>query len=218
MTVHDLYNINPRAVWPGLLSLELIVGGAAAMWFFLPEHGVWTVRIIRGAVALLLLLAAVQCRFALLYLFYPLYLDFAEPQTAAVSWLVWHGHSLYPPLATGDLYAPVFGPILYQLNGAALLLLGPSIFASKLPGVLAFAAAEGLVFLCRAERRASVAGADDHRRAVRGAGGVRTASFRLRGTRRSLAVPAGGGCYPGGHPAADPYRRGGAGCAGRACR
>ena len=68
-------------------------------------------------------------------------------QVAAASWLGWEGHPLYPPLDGGDLYGVPYGPALFHVTGLFLWLFGPSIAASKIGGVLAFAAAHVLSYL-----------------------------------------------------------------------
>jgi hypothetical protein len=74
------------------------------------------------------------------YLLYPNYFDPGLPEVASISWLWMRGHELYPDSATGDVYFPIYGPLTYLVNGIALLL-GPSIFVSKLPGVLSLGVA-----------------------------------------------------------------------------
>ena len=78
-----------------------------------------------------------------LYLLYPNYLDHFQATVASISWLWMQGHELYPDWTTGEVYGLVYGPVLFLINGMALLLLSPSIFASKLPGVLSLGAALG---------------------------------------------------------------------------
>jgi hypothetical protein len=74
------------------------------------------------------------------YLLYPNYFDHALPQVASISWLWMRGQELYPDLMTGDIYFPIYGPLTYLLNGMVLLL-APSIFVSKLSGVLSLGVA-----------------------------------------------------------------------------
>jgi hypothetical protein len=69
------------------------------------------------------------------YLLYPNYLDHMEPLVASISWEWMHGHVLYPNWTTGDAWISIFGPLLFLINGLPLLL-GPSIFSTKLVGVL----------------------------------------------------------------------------------
>lgn len=77
-----------------------------------------------------------------LYLAYPNYLDHGQATVASISWLWMHGHELYPNWTTGEIYGVIYGPVLFLINGMALLL-SQSIFASKLPGVLSLGAALG---------------------------------------------------------------------------
>jgi hypothetical protein len=82
-----------------------------------------------------------------LYLLYPSYLDPIQATVASTSWLWVRGHELYPDWTTGEVYSSVYGPVLFLINGMALLLLSPSIFASKLPGVLSLGAALGATWI-----------------------------------------------------------------------
>jgi hypothetical protein len=81
-----------------------------------------------------------------LYLFYPSYLDQVQATVATISWLWMKGQELYPNWTTGKIYGLVYGPVLFFINGIALLL-SPSIIASKLPGVLSFVAALSLIWI-----------------------------------------------------------------------
>jgi len=81
-----------------------------------------------------------------LYLLYPNYLDHGQATVASISWLWMHGHELYPNWTTGEIYGVIYGPVLFLINGMALLL-SQSIFASKLPGVLSLGAALGATWM-----------------------------------------------------------------------
>jgi hypothetical protein len=81
-----------------------------------------------------------------LYLLYPNYFDHVQATVASLSWVWMQGHELYPNWTTGDVYGLVYGPIIFLINGMALLL-NPSIFASKLPGVLSLVAALGATWI-----------------------------------------------------------------------
>lgn len=118
---------------------------AAAILALVPPSGSrWIGQLTRAGAAAILALAAFQCVLAADYAAYPGYLDFVEPATAAIAWLAWHGSPIYPPMTSGQIYAPVYGPFLYQAAGLPLILLGPSIAVSKIPGLAAFAGAHGL--------------------------------------------------------------------------
>jgi hypothetical protein len=69
------------------------------------------------------------------YLQYPNYPDHAQPLVASISWEWMHGHVLYPNWTTGDASISIYGPLLFLINGLALLL-NSSIFCTKLVGVL----------------------------------------------------------------------------------
>ena len=77
-----------------------------------------------------------------LYLLYPNYLDHFQAVVASTSWFWLQGHELYPNWTTGQIYGFAYGPMLFVINGTALLLKA-SIFASKLPGVLSLGSALG---------------------------------------------------------------------------
>jgi hypothetical protein len=78
----------------------------------------------------------------MLYLVFPSYnIDTLEPLVTDLSWLAVHGRPLYPDWNNGgDAYGMIYGPLLYFVNGV-FLLLNPTIFMSKLPGVVAWLAA-----------------------------------------------------------------------------
>jgi hypothetical protein len=81
------------------------------------------------------------------YLASPIFFDHVEPNIAAVSWYFVHGHPLYQGPDAGEAYLMPYGPLLYALNGLAQLTLGPSIFSSKLLGVLTINLALAAVYL-----------------------------------------------------------------------
>lgn len=91
-------------------------------------------------------MAGLQFAVLIHYLLYPSYLNHAEANAAAVSWLGWEGYPLYPPLDKGDVYGVAYGPALYQVTGFFLWLFGPSIGTSKIPGLTAFALSQVLSF------------------------------------------------------------------------
>jgi hypothetical protein len=80
------------------------------------------------------------------YLMYPNYFDHLQPVVASISWLWMEGHELYPNWMTDDVYGSVNGPLLFLLNGVALLL-KPTILVSKLPGILSLGAALGVAWI-----------------------------------------------------------------------
>ena len=149
MLVHNLlYGLDPRLAWPGSMAVILGAFVTILLRVVAPRPGlVWTRRLLRLGIAAILALAAIQCAVAATYLVYPSYLDVVEPATAAVSWLSWHGSAVYPPIASGNFYAPVYGPILYQGTGLFLVALWPSIAISKIPGLVAFVAAQVLSYV-----------------------------------------------------------------------
>ena len=81
-----------------------------------------------------------------LYLLGPNYPDHIQAGVTAISWLWMHGGDLYPNWVNGPVYGFSYGPVLFLINGIALLL-SPSILSSKLPGVLSLAAALGATWV-----------------------------------------------------------------------
>src|SRR6516162_3778802 len=88
------------------------------------------------------------------YLLYPNYFEHGQPIVASISSLWMHGHELYPNWATDDVYGLVYGPLTFLMNGIALQW-SPSIFASKLPGVLSFGVASAIAFMLFTRKTAS---------------------------------------------------------------
>jgi hypothetical protein len=145
--LYPLYSIDPRAVWKGQLALLLAVGAAAAVMVIPVDPDSPGLRWLkRCGVAGIAVMVVLQFAVLIRYLFYPTYLNHAEAFTAAVSWLGWEGYPLYPRLDTGDVYGLPYGPVLYQVTGFFLRLLGPSIGASKVLGLTAFALSQVLSF------------------------------------------------------------------------
>ena len=82
----------------------------------------------------------------ILYLVYPNYFDHVQPTVASISWLWMQGKDLYANWTTADVYGLAYGPILFLINGTALLS-SPTIFASKVPGILSLGAALGATWI-----------------------------------------------------------------------
>jgi hypothetical protein len=146
--LYPLYSIDPRAVWKGQLAL-LIMLAAAATVIVIPlnpeSRGLRWLKLC--GVAGIMLVGALEFALLIRYLFYPSYLNHSEAVVAAASWLGWEGYPLYPGLDTGDVYGAQYGPALFQVNGFFLWLLGPSIGASKVAGLTAFALSQVLSFV-----------------------------------------------------------------------
>jgi hypothetical protein len=145
--LYPLYSIDPRAVWKGQLALLLVVVSAAAAMVIPLDSQSHSLRWLkRCGVAGIMVMAVLQFALLIRYLFYPSYLNHMEATVAAVSWLGWEGYPLYPRLDTGDAYGVPYGPALFQLTGLFLWLFGPSIGASKILGLSAFALSQVLSF------------------------------------------------------------------------
>lgn len=106
-------------LYPILLFLCMAVAG---------RYRVWLALGVGLGVALLWCLTIYE------YLIFPGYLDYIQPTVAAVSWLAVHGHPIWPNWEAGDVYAMLYGPLVYLVTGV-FLLIDPSIFMSKLPGI-----------------------------------------------------------------------------------
>jgi hypothetical protein len=146
--LYPLYSLDPRAVWKGQLTVIIaVVAAAAVMVIPLNPYSRGLRWLKRCGVAGIMLMGALQFALLIRYLFYPAYLNHAEAVVAAVSWLGWEGYPLYPRLDTGDAYGVLYGPALFQLNGFFLWLFGPSISASKILGLTAFALSQVLSFV-----------------------------------------------------------------------
>ena len=157
--LYPLYSIDPRAVWKGQLTGLIAVGAVIAVSVITLDAQSRGLRGLKHcAVAAVIVIVALQCAVLVSYLFYPSYLNHAEAYFAAVSWLGWEGHPLYPRLEDGgDVYGLPYGPSLYQLTGFFLWVLGPSIGASKVLGITGFALSQVLSFLTLRRSGAGVA-------------------------------------------------------------
>jgi hypothetical protein len=115
---------------------------AALSWqYWVKFHQVLMSAVFIGtAVLLAVLTVSAYILTVVLYLLYPNYFDHGQPMVASMSWLWMQGHVLYSNWTTGDVYSSVYGPLVFLINGMTLLL-NPSIFASKLPGILSLGAA-----------------------------------------------------------------------------
>jgi hypothetical protein len=81
---------------------------------------------------------------AVIYLFYPNYLDHTEPLMAATSWLGSEGQPMYPLWEKGQgLYGDLYGPAQYEMTELGLWI-SPTIFGSKIVGLAM--AALGFIF------------------------------------------------------------------------
>ena len=187
--LYPLYSIDPRAVWKGQLALLLTVGAAATVTLIPLDPQSRGLRWLRRCgVAGIAVMVALQFAVLIRYLFYPSYLNHAEAITAAVSWLSWKGYPLYPRLDVGDVYGLQYGPILFQVTGFFLWLFGPSIGASKILGLTAFALSQVLSFVTL---RRSGAGVGE---ALTMAGCAMSRARRLH--RSGLRVRGAIGCPP----------------------
>jgi hypothetical protein len=72
------------------------------------------------------------------------YLDHIEGNLTSGGWLYLHGVPIYRLQDGIAQFANIYGPLTYLVSVPALLLLGPTIVASKLPAALALAATIGL--------------------------------------------------------------------------
>jgi len=122
---------------------QLVIGYfclfALSRKFWIKTPGFFSV-LLCATVAIVVLATAAYGLTIVLYLAFPNYFDHGQAIVASISWLWMQGHDLYPDWEAADVYGSVYGPILFLLNGIALQL-NPTIFTSKVPGVLAFVVA-----------------------------------------------------------------------------
>jgi hypothetical protein len=145
--LYPLYSIDPQAVWKGQLVLLLILGATAAVIVIPLNPESRFLRWLKWCgVAAIIMMAVLQFALLIRYLFYPSFLNHVEAIVAEASWLSWEGYPLYPPLGAGDVYGFPYGPALFQVTGFFLWLFGPSIGASKIFGLTAFALSQVLSF------------------------------------------------------------------------
>jgi hypothetical protein len=110
-------------------------------WKYAKSRRVFSSTALIGTAATLAILTIVTYGVTIIfYLLYPNYLDHMEPLVASISWEWMHGHVLYPNWTTGDAWISIFGPLLFLMNGLPILV-DPSIFSTKLVGVLFLALA-----------------------------------------------------------------------------
>ena len=107
--------------------------------------------LVATALGLAGLLLATYGLIVLQRLFTVVYSDHLEGLVASISWLVMQGRAGYPDWHDGDLYGGIYGPLLFWINGAALLI-SPTIFATKLAAAAALLI--GLLALWRLAGRA----------------------------------------------------------------
>jgi len=85
-----------------------------------------------------LLLLTGFCALTVWYLDIPTFLTQVEPQVPEVAWYYAQGHPLYPGTNSVEVYDLPYGPNVYLLTALFQKILGPSLFSSKLPTVLAY--------------------------------------------------------------------------------
>jgi hypothetical protein len=71
------------------------------------------------------------------YISVPQQVDYAEPTMTAVAWLFRLGQPVYHAIDSAARYSHMYGPMAFAVPGAALWLLGPTMFVAKAVGVVA---------------------------------------------------------------------------------
>jgi hypothetical protein len=107
--------------------------------------------VIAGAGALFLFLAC-----AGLYLFSETLVDMWESSSASLAAALRRGETIYPDLSTEQRYGIPYGPYLYIILALSQTLLGPTLFATKLPAIAAAIAAISLMGVAVYRRSGSV--------------------------------------------------------------
>lgn len=136
----------------------LLVGTLSALVLVAFAAWIWRERLKRLARSRVVVFAAYAFGIAILALYggkliyYATqigYFDHLQASVAAIgSRVVLHGGPTYPDWRSGDVYAVLYGPLLYWVNGLAML---GGIGATKLAGVGAFGI--GVLLTCSAVRR-----------------------------------------------------------------
>jgi hypothetical protein len=83
---------------------------------------------------------------SVLYLFYPNFIDHLEPTITQITLIWMQGGNLYPPTDVSSMHGLLYGPALYWIQRPFLALGSDPILSSKLPSVIAFNLAWGLLF------------------------------------------------------------------------
>jgi hypothetical protein len=92
------------------------------------------------------------CLFSIvLYAFKDFYADHGEPGMAVLGWYWVLGQPVYHDMEAPHRYSYLYGPMLFVFNGLFMKIAGPSIFSSKIGGILAYAA--GFAFLLHTYKR-----------------------------------------------------------------
>ncbi len=123
-----------------LVILFMFLGSFGAV----PRLIRWERRLLQAAAGIVI---AAFVGTAFLYLWSANFSDHVEPLVALNSWRFWLGDPVYHTLDIQQRYSTPYGPYLYILHALTAAALSPSIFASKLMGVLA--ASASLVLLGR---------------------------------------------------------------------
>lgn len=125
--------------WPFALFVPLLFAFAMVAWIR-PRGGTITLCRYSAASLALTFLAAFGAA-AWANLNSSAFPDHLQPSIAALSAAFGKGQPVYQDFATPERYSLHFGPLLYLTTGSFQRLLGPSVFATKLPGTLAAFAA-----------------------------------------------------------------------------
>lgn len=84
--------------------------------------------------------------YALSYLAYPNFIDHVEATVAALGYQMLHGQAIYPSTDVYSVNGLLYGPLLAEMDAAAMWLTGDPMLGAKLPGVLSFLLAAALAW------------------------------------------------------------------------
>jgi hypothetical protein len=100
--------------------------------------------VVRSAIGVAAFIVLVYAAIIVLYQMHLSYLDHVQPSVAAAGWHILKNHApAYPDWSAGQAYGMSYGPLLYWINGVAMLVL--PMIGPKLAGGLALIAGFGIV-------------------------------------------------------------------------
>lgn len=88
-----------------------------------------------------------------IYVFYPTFADHVESSVVVLGYLLGQGQSIYPEYFDHTLSGLLYGPLLFEINAAALALPFQPEHSTKIPAVVAFGAAMLLTGWSLTDRR-----------------------------------------------------------------
>jgi hypothetical protein len=121
--------------WPFVFFLPCLLILAAMVYFRRIAAGSWMLRWLGLVPGVIMLTGFAWANWETLTT--PAYTDHIQPQVAAVSWYFAEGHPLYHNATAPEAYSMLYGPYLYIITALSEKFLGPTIFFSKFPSIVA---------------------------------------------------------------------------------